>query len=135
MNKRLYNFKDIIIIVLITSIIYTILGAIFMYNHLNNKVNINIKPKYKGIGIKLNNKNQIEEVIKNSPASYYKLEKGDTLVQIDLIDINNKEDIINIKKENYNNNYLNITIKRNNQILSYNIKKEYIYQNITNNEI
>lgn len=94
-------------------------------NEFNDMID-NLNESYKGIGISLNGR-IVKDVIENSPASRAEIIAGDEIVNYNNNDITNMSDeelseLIN----NDNSEVINLTIKRNEFLLEFSLKKEDI---------
>lgn len=95
---------------------------------------------YEGIGVEVNNTidNTIEivNVFANSPADKAGIIAGDIILKIDDVDLADKDasEAVNLIKENKAGK-INISVKRNNEILSFNLQKSTLNIPIVSKEI
>ena len=85
--------------------------------------------KYEGIGIELTEGNVINKVFDNSPAKESGLQAGDIIIKIndkDVIAFTASEIAEEIKKEE-NSNKINITVKRNEEELTFEVERKELY--------
>ena len=97
-----------------------------------------LKGKYKGIGIEVKKDDdgaKIVNVLSDTPAEKAGLKTEDIIVQIDLEDIKDKT-IYEISKMITNkNDFVNLTVKRNDQVLSYDIPIEDLYESVVSSQL
>ena len=133
-----FGLFEIIIIIVITALITSISTGIIMLNFLGDKYTTYLNDKeyqsiiddlsgtYNGIGVYIE-LNKVIQVIDNSPAQKAGIVAGDIITKINGNDVTNSSasDIKDLIKDK-NNKYLNLEIKRNNEILIFNIEKELL---------
>lgn len=97
-----------------------------------------LRGKYKGIGIEVkkdDNGAKIVNIINNTPADKVGLKKDDIITQIDLEDIKDKTIYEISKMITDKSDTVNLTISRNNQLLSYDIPIEDMYEQVVKSQL
>ena len=98
----------------------------------NENFYLTLEGSYSGIGIEIssdkNNNIIIIGVIENSPADKVGIETGDIIKKIDDIDLNEKDYkfVSEYIRKNENKNEYNIVVERNNEQITYKLKKDVV---------